>query len=360
MPIFELTDHGLAPVETVRFQDVGIKERQDIQRLLRDQITVVAPDTLIIAEEFGEWEGGRRRIDLLGIDKEANLVVIELKRTEDGGHMDLQAIRYAAMVSAMTFDKAVEVFDSYLQSRGEKSNPEQRLLDFLGWESPDEDEFGQDVRIVLASAEFSKELTTSVLWLNERGLDIRCMRLRPYRHNNRILVDVSQVIPLREAEEYQIQIREKKQRERESRRQTRDYTKYTITIDGKTYERLPKRWAIFHVVKNLCDGGVSPAEISEAIPWRGSRGRLLFRSVKGEVDSDAFIAAMLAEHDAGGQAFDKRRFFCADDQLIVFGDCTYALSNQWGHRTKEAIECLRDRFPDRGIAIRAADDSGSL
>ena len=35
--------------------------------------------------------------NLLCIDREANLVVVELKRTEDGGHMDLQAIRYAAM-----------------------------------------------------------------------------------------------------------------------------------------------------------------------------------------------------------------------------------------------------------------------
>jgi hypothetical protein len=32
---------------------------------------------------------------------------MELKRTEDGGHMELQVIRYAAMVSKMTFDKVV-------------------------------------------------------------------------------------------------------------------------------------------------------------------------------------------------------------------------------------------------------------
>lgn len=36
---------------------------------------------MVIAEEFGEWEDSKRRIDLLGLDREANLVVIELKRT---------------------------------------------------------------------------------------------------------------------------------------------------------------------------------------------------------------------------------------------------------------------------------------
>ena len=63
----------------------------------------------MIAEEFGQWEDSRRRIDLLGLDKGANLVVIELKRTEDGGHMELQAIRYAAMVSTLTFDKLITI-----------------------------------------------------------------------------------------------------------------------------------------------------------------------------------------------------------------------------------------------------------
>ncbi|RLA03436.1 MAG: hypothetical protein DRQ54_10765, partial [Gammaproteobacteria bacterium] len=45
-------------------------------------------------------------------------------------------------------------------------------LNFLGWEEADEEHFGQDVRIVLVSGDFSKELTTSVLWLNERDLDV--------------------------------------------------------------------------------------------------------------------------------------------------------------------------------------------
>jgi hypothetical protein len=71
------------------------------------------------------------------------------------------------------------------------------------------------VRIALASAEFSKELTTAVMWLNDHGLDIRCVRMRPYDDNGRLLVDVQQVIPLPEAAAYQVQVREKEQRGRQ-------------------------------------------------------------------------------------------------------------------------------------------------
>ena len=48
---------------------------------------------MVLAEEFGDWQDSRRRIDLLCLDRDAGLVVVELKRTEDGGHMELQAIR---------------------------------------------------------------------------------------------------------------------------------------------------------------------------------------------------------------------------------------------------------------------------
>ena len=83
------------------------------------------------------------------------------------------------------------------------------MLGFLGWDGPNDGPFGQDVSILLVSADFSKELTTSVLWLNEHGLDIRCVRIRPYLDGTRVLMDVQQVIPLKETVEYQVQIREK-------------------------------------------------------------------------------------------------------------------------------------------------------
>ena len=217
MPIFEITQSAIRKLSETTFSAAGVRERADLQRLLRSNIEVVSPDTLVISEEFGDWEDSRRRIDLLGLDRDANLVVIELKRTEDGGHMELQAIRYAAMVSTLTFEKVVDVFSGYLRRIGKEDDARTTILEFLGWEDPDEDVFAQDVRIVLASAEFSKELTTAVMWLNEHGLDIRCVRMQPYDDGGRLLVDVQQVIPLPEAAAYQVQVREKEQRGRQER-----------------------------------------------------------------------------------------------------------------------------------------------
>jgi hypothetical protein len=84
MPIYEFAPDRIQPLSKTTFGAMQLHERRDLQRLLRENIEVIAPDTLVIAEEYGEWDESRRRIDLLGIDRDANLVVIELKRTEDG------------------------------------------------------------------------------------------------------------------------------------------------------------------------------------------------------------------------------------------------------------------------------------
>ena len=64
MPIYEMTDKEITPVKETTFNFAGLQERRDLQRLLRDHIEVIAPETLLISEEFGEWDDSKRRIDL--------------------------------------------------------------------------------------------------------------------------------------------------------------------------------------------------------------------------------------------------------------------------------------------------------
>lgn len=219
MPIYEARPEGLVPLAATSFEAEGWRERGDIQRLLKERIASLEDGLMVLAEEFSDWADSTRRIDLLCLDNDANLVVVELKRTEDGGHMELQALRYAAMVSAMTFDQAVET----LARHRNRANPDTDaaradILAFLGWDEPREDSFAADTRILLAAADFGKELTTTVLWLQDRGIDIRCVRLKPYRmEDGRLLLDIHQLIPPPEAADFQTRLGEKKAAERKER-----------------------------------------------------------------------------------------------------------------------------------------------
>src|SRR5699024_841025 len=134
---------------------------------------------------FGDFEGANRRIDLLCLDRNCRLVVVELKRTSDGGHMELQALRYAAMVSTMTFDQVVRAFARYRKNRNVLDPTEATArADIISWLENDPDDepvVSREVGVVLASEDFSQEITTTVLWLNEfHDFDVRCVRLSPY------------------------------------------------------------------------------------------------------------------------------------------------------------------------------------
>ena len=94
--------------------------------------------------------------------------------------MELQAIRYAAMAANMTLEQMVDAHRQYLQMRGIDEDAQERIHQFLdeGDGVTEPQVATERPRILLVSEGFSKELTTSVLWLNDAGLDIRCVRLR--------------------------------------------------------------------------------------------------------------------------------------------------------------------------------------
>jgi len=345
MALFRIDNKKIVPIERTTFAQQNVRERTDLQSMLKEQINIISPNTLIVAEEFGDREDSRRRIDLLGIDKDANLVVIELKRTEDGGHMELQAIRYAAMISTLTFDKLVQIYDQYIRSNNLDIDPTSSLLEFLNWQEPDDDNFAQEVKIILASAEFSRELTTSVMWLNDYGLDIRCIRMHPYSSNGEVLLDVQTVIPIPEVQDYQVKIREKKQKEREARTNSRDTTKFDIAIAGENHSALSKRWMIFHLVSKALKSSGDPEAVKVCLPTRK------LRTYDGELNADQVFDAVMKD-DKGGVLPLSQRFFIKEGELFHFNNKTYVLSNQWGIDTLETINKLKRAFPDLNIEIR--------
>lgn len=217
MPLYQVNAGRLTALPPSTFVAEKVMERKDLQQLLLADITALGDELMVIGEEFGDWEDSKRRIDLLCLDKQANLVVVEIKRTEDGGHMELQAIRYAAMVANMTLERAIASHARRLGGDDAKERATKEVLEFLETDSVDEIELTGEVRIILVSGNFSSELTTAVIWLNKRNIDITCIRFQPYKLGDTMLIDVAQIIPLPEAADYEVKVREQEQEVRKVR-----------------------------------------------------------------------------------------------------------------------------------------------
>lgn len=212
MPLYRIEEqqNSLETIKPNTFAEVEMQERKHLQALLLNNSAAIDSDIRIIAEEFSNWQESSRRIDLLAIDRDANLVVIELKRVEEGGHMELQAVRYAAMVSAMDFETIVDAYEQLRKKYGlDPADARQDLLNFLDATNEDDVAVSSTPRIILMAPSFSKEITTAVMWLNKQELNIRCLEIKPYKIHDELYLDIEQVLPLPSAEEYIVQLNEK-------------------------------------------------------------------------------------------------------------------------------------------------------
>lgn len=334
-----MTNGGLTALPSTTFSAQGVLERSHLQAALRDNPSLLGDDLLVVAEEFGDFEGAHRRIDLLCVDRAGRLVVVELKRTEDGGHMELQALRYAAMVSAMTFDELRGVFSRHLVARQQEADAAESLL--IEWMTEVDDAETvptRDVRIILVSLGFDREITSTVLWLNDvYGLDIRCVRLTPYKVDSRLLLDVQQIIPLPEAADLTVQLRRREQAARSHSATGRDFTRYVITTPAGSTGALAKRRAIRAMVLALVERGLAPEVIKPVLP------NAKFLAVNGTHEGHALNAALVATYPT----VDLRRWFL--DDPIPGSGVTWVLSKMWGVDTEHVL-----------AALAALDTSGSV
>ncbi|HOT58738.1 MAG TPA: DUF4268 domain-containing protein, partial [Spirochaetales bacterium] len=72
-----------------------------------------------------------------------------------------------------------------------------------------------DQRMILVSGKFRKEVTSTVMWMINHGIKVQCFKATPYEYNNQILLDMEQIIPVKEAEEYIIKMADKTREEKE-------------------------------------------------------------------------------------------------------------------------------------------------
>ncbi len=339
MPIYKLEGQKIVELQQTTFSNERIDEARDLQRFIINSIETVEKNLFVLSSEFGDWEDSKRRIDILCLDKDANLVVVELKRTEDGGHMELQSIRYAAMVANMTFEKAVKAFQHYIEKHNlEIENAQVSILNFLEWDDVNEEEFANDVRIILVSADFSKEITTSVLWLIERDLDIKCIRIKPQKDGVNLYFDIQQIIPLPETTDYQVKLREKAAEQRQARRESsRDYSRFDVTINGRNEINLNKRQTMHLAISESIKFGVSPQDLMKL-----TRNKRWIWVDKGCQTRQEFEA----EEIKNVKSYDPSRWFNEADELLIYNGKTYAFSNQHGKGTYDLVKNIFNQHPD--------------
>ena len=210
MYILDKDCNQLINAEPTTFKEQKLKERQHLQEWIDKNPEVLGEELLVIQKEFDGFSDTHERLDLLALDQGGKLVVIENKLDDSGRDVTWQAIKYASYCSSLSQDEIVSIFAKYLN--GTEENAKSQILSFFDKEDMEDIELNPEnsQRIIFVAANFRKEVTSSVLWLRNFGIDICCIKVSPYIYNGKIMVEFDQIIPIKEAEEYTIKIAEKK------------------------------------------------------------------------------------------------------------------------------------------------------
>jgi hypothetical protein len=213
-------------VSASTFIGLSIWERRHIEEWVRSNPEILGEDLLVVSIEFDRFNKSSDRLDLLAVDRQGNLVVVELKRDSAAGYADLQAIRYAAMVSSMTIDKLIPYYIGYKRAYDDEAltdlEAREQIIEFV--ESDSFAELSTKPRIILCSEGFSQEVTATVLWLRDSGIDISCVSITPYKVDEKVVIVPRVIIPLQEARQYLIDIKQKEDVRESSGRKARPKT----------------------------------------------------------------------------------------------------------------------------------------
>lgn len=201
-----VNERTLSKLKPTSFLSQNLLERKDIQEWIEKTPDILGEDFLIIGKELLLPSGSR--LDLLAIDKKARLAIIELKRDDSGKEVDWQAIKYTSYCSNFLVEEIISNFAVYLKS--DEDDARSIIDEFI---EEDLEILNHSQRIILVSKDYHSDVISAVLWLRDYGVDIECLRLKPFvDENGELFVQPDKIIPLPEAKDYIIK-KERKQKE---------------------------------------------------------------------------------------------------------------------------------------------------
>ena len=210
-------------IESKTFHDFGFKERDHLQEWIANYPECLGEEFLIIQKEFDGFNDTYERLDLLALDKTGTLVVIENKLDDTGKDVTWQVLKYVSYCSTLTKQQIKDIYQAYLDKFASNESAEENIVDFFNGKPFLEISLNEnDQRMILVAGNFRKEVTSTVMWMLNHGIRVQCFKVTPYEYNEQILLDMEQIIPVKEAEDYIIKMADKTREVKEVKETNRD------------------------------------------------------------------------------------------------------------------------------------------
>lgn len=174
MKLFTIDESGkFIPYKEHNFEK--IKQEADLEVLLENnpEYFFEGSKVLIIGRQV--TTNLNTFIDLLGIDKTGNTIVIELKRGKTPRETLAQLLEYASFIENLDYSQLNEIYQDYT---GEEISLEDYHQQFFQKETDELISFNKTTRLIIVAQDISKEIRQTSLFLRKKNIDIYCMEFK--------------------------------------------------------------------------------------------------------------------------------------------------------------------------------------
>lgn len=215
MYLINKNENSISKLEEKTFTELGFREREHLQEWLAGYPDALGEQLLIIQKEFNGFKDTNERLDLLAVDKQGNLVIIENKLDDSGKDVTWQVLKYASYCSSLSKEDIRQIYQDYLSKNNLSETAEENLTEFFDGKEYEEITLNQGTtqRIMMVAGKFRKEVTSTVLWLMNFNIRIQCFIATPFLFGEELLLNIEQILPIKDSEDFSISMATKVQDE---------------------------------------------------------------------------------------------------------------------------------------------------
>ena len=132
-------------------------------------------------------------IDLLGVDREGNLAVVELKRDRTPRDTLAQALEYASFAATLSGDQLEEIYKLY--TGDENASLAENHRGFFRLNESEILSLNKNQRIIIVGTEIAQPVRQSATYLRQKGMLVTCLEFAYFQTvSNEQLLSISTVV----------------------------------------------------------------------------------------------------------------------------------------------------------------------
>lgn len=171
----------------VEYQKIPVKKEEEIEEFIENHPSILEKDMFIIGRQVETLQ--KTRIDLLGLDKEGNLIIIELKKDQTPRDVVSQILEYAAWAEKIQYEELNKIAKE--KHLGDYSDLYKKYE--IEFDSVPEI-FNESQKLIIVSEIFDEKTKNVARYLKTRAIDINCIELNFYENKGQKLADTRVVV----------------------------------------------------------------------------------------------------------------------------------------------------------------------